>query len=186
MAYRSQRQFADALGIAASTLAKYIKRGDWPRGVPVRAPWSADHLAAVQTWRGRLQGDRSGKGDPPPELSETAGSKEKVEVALKFHRMRKARVEADEAEAKKIDREVADVALTRLAAMFVNLLEDMQQALPHQLDGDAGRNEQILRQAFNRGRERIIAEGKVQLDAIDDEVRDRRAKKTKARGRKRA
>ena len=184
--YRSVRGFAKAVGVAASTLSGYLKRDDWP--VPRKAPWSEADLAKVRSWRQWLQEDRSGKGEGAGtqgtreqgtegegEKNEggsavSPGTKAKADALLKWHRARKAKVDADAAEGRVVPREMLERALAALATIFVQVGDDTFERLPHELDGDPTVNEVALRQAWHDWRRRIIEQAVLDLARLDEEI----------------
>ena len=57
MNYRSQRQFAAAIGISQPAVCKLLRRDDCP--VRRWSPWTKRDLEAMRRWRANLQEDRS-------------------------------------------------------------------------------------------------------------------------------
>ncbi len=191
---RSQRALAKALGVSPSTVTGWLKREDCP--VKPRGPWSGRELELLSGWRRGLQEDRSGKGDDPG--AERAGGggggseavpgpsqRHKVEVALKFQRMRKAKIEADEAEGRLIERHLLDQGLAGLAAMFVGQLEELEATLPSVLKLNSDQAEQLA-DRFADARRRLAAHESIELRTAEDAIDAKREGKSKARGRKRA
>lgn len=186
MRYQSGRALASALGVSPSRMTEYTRRADWP--VTCKPPWTDSDLAKVKKWRGWLQEDRSGRA---PQLRDSdlnddkfvPNTKQRAEVLLKIHRARKTKAEADLAEGKVVERELLNLGMIAIARMFVQAGDDSFERLPHQLQGDPIANEAICRNAWHELRERIMAQGQVELSRVDDEIHDRLTQRRRARGR---
>lgn len=197
----SIRDLAKALGVAPSTATGYVRRSDWPGGVPRVGPWTPKHLAALRAWKGSFQEDRASGthtpgNTPAPGSHGTSGNttaspssgtsgasggggavdpvmKEKAKIAVIFHRGRKLKVDADEAEGRVVPREQMEEAMAALTTVFVQTGDDMVDRLPHVLDGDRAKNEEIVRDAWHDMRRRILEQAVIDLSKITDEIRDR-------------
>jgi hypothetical protein len=185
--YRNQQHLADAVGVAKSTLSGWLRRDDWP--VRRKAPWSQRDFEAIQQWRRQLQEDRSGKGADPEQIDTPGGHsaaerRNQIRALKEYQQYRKAKLEADELEGKLVDRQVVDQALTGLSALFVSVLEDLQESLPHQLAGDRAQNETTLRDRFDDARRRLAEHTEVELSQVEDRIQAKREGKRGARGRK--
>lgn len=186
---KSQRALAARFGVSGSTVAGWVKRDDWP--VSRTGPWDEPAVARIAEWRHWLQEDRSGKGRSPDEPAGAAmpgsgtggASKSKVDTLLKYHRMREAKVRADEAEGRVIDRELLDRALAGLAAMFISATEDLQDALPYQLAGDPVAHQAKIREVCDDMRRRLAAHQTIELAGVEDEIAAKRGGRGRARGR---
>lgn len=203
----SQHKLAGALGVSQSTVAGWLKRDDWP--VRRRGPWSGKDLERIRAWRAELQEDRSGKGSAPDAAAGNGGGgdespaagavsgggsggasggggskRQQIDTLYKYQRYRKTKIEADEREGKLVERAIVDQALASLAGLFVQVLEDMQESLPHRLTGDRKQNEQVLRDAFDDARRRLSEHERLELDQVADRIQAKQEGKPAARGRK--
>lgn len=192
--YTSQRKFADAIGCAASTLAGYVKRDDWP--IARSGPWSDEDLNQVLRWRQYLQEDRAadvhasgGPEGPPPRGGDSGASggggsqlppagasgggfdpsvKAKAETMIKLSKARQEKVKAEQAEGSVISTEEAEQATVGLALMVAGMLQEIRDGLPHKLDGDPAVNEPIVADALDDALRRLLAEEEIQLATLEE------------------
>lgn len=115
-----------------------------------------------------LQDDRSGKGRGAQPVGTGGGTsvaerRAIAEVVLKQQKARIEKVKADLAEGSVIPIDQHERSLIGLAHMFVAALEELEQGIPHDLDGDPARNESVLRNWVNECRQRLLATARIKL-----------------------
>lgn len=88
----------------------------------------------------------------------------RADALLKFHRARRAKVDADLAEGNAIPRDTLDKALSRFAASFVSILDELEQSVPPLLEGDVSQNHAILREALHDARRRLSEQRELVLE----------------------
>lgn len=122
-----------------------------------------------------MQEDRSAKAGGGDQDSK----RQQVEIALKFQRQRKAKVEADLAEGRVIDRQTADDAVLNLAGLVRTRVDNLRDTLLQELAGDPAVNEPILRRRFGEYMAAILADADQGVAVIDAQIEELKAKRKK-------
>lgn len=186
--FATQQEFAKALGVSEGTLSKYLRRGDWP--ARREAPFGDADLEKARGLQKLLQDDRSEKAAPPAAaVRQDVNLKElqtRQKILLDKERTRKARVEADLAEAQVVPRALLDDAVIGLARIFVERIRNAESALPRFLDGDKRKNKAALSTYFERVRQDLVESASIELAKADDELRKIVTRKGRASSRARA
>lgn len=169
-AIRTQNDLCNELGVAKSTVSKYLKRPDWP--VKKRGPWTTVDVEKIRVWRVGLQDDRSEKAKTS--VSRTSeGSPNYGEMKAKGTAI-KALADGEQAVIKArllkgqvVDHEVVERALNGLTAMFVRRLEALETSLPSQLGGEVSHVRRVLTSNFRRVREDLTAQKSIELRGVE-------------------
>lgn len=195
-AAKTTRELAGLLGISQPVLVRATKKPDWP--VRRAAPWSAADVAAIVSWRAQLQPDRSapareaaapaasGAATHPQAGSNDAVLLRQVELLLKKERMLHEKRKREILEEQFILRDLVDGSMGGLAALFVQILDDLELSAPVRFGNKTG--EQVAAIAgplFDSYRQRLLEKAELELVRIADlskSVAGRRRGRPSARG----
>ena len=186
-------ELAEALGIAGSTVSRYLRRADWPTG---RAPpWSPGEIERIRRWRAGLQEDRAAgehSGEAPgggavraegeqrraPLLEDLAAAYKKVQILLSRERMEHERLKRRLLAGELIEREQIDHTLGGLTDVFLQTFDELERTLPGRLARrTSAQIERDLGPLLDGYRRRVIERGEYELCTLA-EARARSACRT--------
>lgn len=176
--YRTQEQFAKAIGITRQALAKLLLKEDWP--TRKKPAWGQRDLQAVKQWRKlHLQEDRSapdagetdGGGDDAADPNAPLFAKPKsIEQQLKAERIQDLRFRRERQAGLLIKRSIFDAAVIALANRFVDELGNLVRNCSIQLaDQRPDQIERTLNEHVRSLRERLAAETALQVQVAEKE-----------------
>jgi hypothetical protein len=190
--WKTQTGFAKAIGVNKGTLTRYLTRSDWP--VRKSPPWTEQHRRKVAAWRASSLQENRRDSSPPPDTgangttTHTPASGEnyqKARAVKTYHEARRQKVLADLAEGRVITTTLHESAMTALATVFVREGDDLAERLPHMLVGaDAADADRIIKREWRALRQRVAEQTTIELDNVDQQIRDALEGRRKGRGRR--
>lgn len=155
--FNDQAALSLELTIAPRTLRRLLSRDDCP--VNRWAPWTAGDAAKLKKWRGQPQAAADGAGP---------GGESSIEIQLKTERMRHERLKREILEGQYIRRELLDESLGGLAQVFVDVVTDLELALPPRLAQlTAAQIEAQLGPILDAYRSRIIEKAQYETISVE-------------------
>jgi len=127
---RSGRQLAAAIGVAKSTVQRYLRDPRFP--VSRGGPWNQNQVDAIKAWAAQyLQDDRSGKGARDPEFVDLdlARAEKQVNIQLKIEQRAKIIAERMVIQRKYVKRDDLERAAAKKFEAIKNGLKAMNKAL---------------------------------------------------------
>ncbi len=160
---QNQAELAGFLGIRKRSLQRLLARPDWPIGK--HAPWSADDAREARRWRREsLQNPNSRKRDEvDPELA-----RQLMEARIELAKARRDKLafENELLRGRYVPRETLDGAMGGLAAVFVQILQEIEFTWPGRFShGIDVKGAERLLDSYRR---RIIEKGELELRSLSD------------------
>lgn len=159
----NQTTLADRLGITRQSVARLMRRSDWPLGKK-RGGFTKADVVAIERWRAGMQENRASESDRVPgDLVQAAAQ---LKVLFLKERMETARLKKELLAELHVRRDLLDGSLGALASEFVQVFDEIEMSWPARFKG--GIDVKELGRLLDSYRRRIASKAELELKSVQE------------------